>query len=493
MYERFCYERGLRIPTGVARRLRGEVGVALDQLVYWPDGDPRSLNSLEYGLTLLADSIHPAPENLLPLLPVDDRSIACAVCVEYGEEHRGRPSPVPTEVVRWHLDAIPKADQGALLDIDAGLYLESVAEELYARPAAVERIMFAADRYREKFSLAEKVRVPRSHDLRPIQLACQNVIIGLATIRQDAHIDSIRVGDFVVCEVPHLATYEATRAMIAVLLCDAFRNGGTMEVRFGSPGRDQKLPAVLSRYGRALGLSLGQADRYAITPEEARSLFLAVTPMPESLSMRCSTMLDRGLITPERLCYTLMSGVWSALELDYMFATSRRVTSILSGGNAPEQRLERLVENETCRAALMAGTLLRRLALSEDLIAGSKAIRLFEDAAKPIEWIVLEEHGAVVLHGSVGSLPWWRGQSSPVLDQDQTLIIVPRGLPYPTDCETLEDLGEKFPSAVVALLCPSDIAQVVPASYPMLIFPDRLTDLDVQIERRLLAMRLVRQ
>jgi hypothetical protein len=378
LYEDLCRQRGLRWPTGLSAQLTGAAGVALRELIYWPDGEPTSLNSLSYGLALLSEAVYRAPDNLLPLLPVDDRSIACIVCVPQAEwdDEDSEAGSAPSEVIRWHLDAIPEAEQGALLDIDAGLYLETVAQELRDRPYAMERILREADRYQEQYISND--RLPRSHVRRPVQLACQNVIIGLACVEQDSRIDSIRVRDYVTCEVPHLATHEANRALTALLLCDAFRNGGTMEVRFGASGRDQPIPPPLRRFGRTLGLDLGHVDKCAITPDEARSLFLAVTPMPETLAGRCSTLLDRGLIAPERLCYTLMSGTWMNIELDYVLGTSSRSASILSGGGDSAHRRERLVESETCRAAIMVGTLYKRLVSVDKAAGDAKGVRVFE-------------------------------------------------------------------------------------------------------------------
>ena len=82
--------------------------------------------SLDWALDLLDDGVMRPPPNLLPLLPVDDGSIACVICAPTDNpEAEGAGG-----VVRWHLGDIPQACQAQLLDNDPLAYLPSVAREL---------------------------------------------------------------------------------------------------------------------------------------------------------------------------------------------------------------------------------------------------------------------------------------------------------------------------------------------------------------------------
>ncbi len=494
LYESFCNKRGLRWPAGVSSLLRGKVGNHLRDLIYWPNGDADQRNSLAFGLRLLDSAIDRPPANLIPLVPVDDRSIACAVCVykeDWSEDEPDLAGPAPCAVVRWHLDAIPTHHQGAVLDADSYLYLQSVANELAERPGAVARIHADSKRYYDAYVV--KSRRPRKHVQRPIQLACQNVIVAQATLQQDVKFDGLRVRNYVTCEVPHLATHEANRALLALMLCDAFQAGGTMEIRFGPPKAEKGVPPSLQRYARALGLDAGKEDPLAIVPAEARKLFLAVTPMPDELRDRAAVVLDRGILTPERLCFTLMSGTWGAVEMAYLLATSPRVASILKGGADFDRRRERLAETESCRAALMTGMLFRRLTSRDTAAGGSSGVRVFEDTGSPIDLSILDEEGAVAYTGFSGPLPWWTPNiPPPALVPSTPLIAVPRGLPTPDDVRLVQKLADRHSDCVVALLAPADAVELVQADIPILSCPDRVKELDIQIERKNLAMRIGR-
>ena len=485
-YEEFCAERAVIVPNSVTDLLKGDFGTRLDGLSYRSDADANDISSLAWALALLHDSAQPPPPTLLPLLPVDDASIACLICAAADD------APASAgQVVRWHLGDIPRAFQGAVLDSDAENYLRSVADELEARKHGLATIKSIATKYQREYVSADKR--PRGWAVRPVQLACQNVIIGLSAFQHDATFDGLRVPVFLSCEAPHLATHEANRALTALMLCDAFQNGGTMEVRFGPRNLEQSVPPGLRRFGRSLDLALGAEDDCAITPTEARELFLAVTPMPDELWARAVSLLDRGLTSPERICYVLLASVWRAIELDYILATSSNAASILEGGTAPEYRRARLAELEVSRAALMIGMFFLRLSSHEKVDRAGEA-RVYEDGRLELKWIVNAEE-AVVAFTAVpnGTIPWSApGRKAVTIAANALLLVVPRALPIPVDCQRVRDLQASIPNATVALLAPMDMAEYIPQDIPLLLCPDRLCELDNQIESKLQSSRISR-
>ncbi len=485
-YARLFAERRLCEPPGLVSHVTAPGARSLEPYIYWPERSADQRNSLAYAETLLQSAYSSPPDYLLPLLPVDDESLACVVCRPLTE------GPDVCAVVRWHLADIPDDCQGAVLDSDAAAYVQSVAEELSDRPRGLANVKRAAEHYHAEFTA--KHRRPKGTDLRPVQLACQNVVVGLALLKHDPTCDGLRVQAYATCEAPHLATHEPDRAMAAMLLCDAFQNGGTMEVRFGVRGDEEPVPAALRRLARSLGLALGVEDPHAITPSEARDFFLAVTPIPDDLRARSLDVMDRGAVSPERLCFTILSSVWSAIELDYILAVSSRSVSILEGGADVERRRARLAELEVCRAATMGGMLHRRLN-GTDAAAAHGPVRVFEDASAGVRWSVLEKAGAILMAGvRPGQVPWAPPGQEPILVGEEGLLLaVPRGLPTPTDARSVAELQAQLPAAAVALVVPADMAEVVPPGVAFLLCPDRLGELDTAIEGRLSRSRVGRQ
>jgi len=454
---------------------------AMRQFIYWPNGEVDQRNSRRWALTLLGNASVPPPDNYLPIMPVDELSMAC---VEYVE---GPVTHIP--VRRWHLGPIDPRFQDMLLDMDLAAYVRSLREELEYRPRGLNAMDRIARKYKAQY--ASKGTRPRGSVLRPVQLACQNVVIGLAALRHDPMFDGLRVPVYLTCEVPHVATHEANRALAALILCDAFQNGGTMEIRFGDRGMPCRIPPGLARFARTIDVPLGVDDPECISPAEARRLFTAVTPVPDDLRLRLEDLVDRGIINPERACYVLMAGVWTAIELDYVFATSSRTESIMKGGASFDQRGARQAELESCRAAAMLGMLHRLLTNADS--AGAAGVRVFEDQTSHVSWNVNEDRGVVVLVADRPfALPWRSTNHKGSGTNSETLICIPRGLPTKSDHATALQLQSEFPDTEVALLVPADMAILVPSDVPTIVCPERLAELDVGIERRLATLRVGR-
>lgn len=486
---RVCEERGLILPRRFIDALNDDAASAISDLVYWPDVESSLANSLASALEQLDFAYLAAPPDHIPLCAVDEKSIACVVFPFAGDHvEAADDAPVSAPVVRWILSVVEPSHQGALIDTDPLLYVRSIAAELAARASALERMEAAAARFERDFS-SRQAR-PRPNDERPVQIACQNVVVGMATLRHDARFDALRVGNFVTCEASHLATQEGARAMAALVLCDAFQAGGTMELRFGTSKNEEPIPPALVRLARTRGIELDETAVF-IDPAQARELFLAVTPMPDDLRMRTVAMLDAGLLSPERLCFALMSNIWSPIELDYLVGTTPRLASILEGGAPAQERVSRLSELESCRAAIMAGMLWKRLELS-DKAAGDGGVRVYEDRSAGTQWSIIEDAGAVHFAYKEGRAPWSLGAAPIELGASGEFVVAPRGLPTPHDVETLEKLRGLFPEAAVALVVPADMVALLPAETPALACPDRLAALDAQIERKLVRAQMGR-
>ena len=356
--------------------------------------------SLDDGYELLERSIGEVDE-LLPLALVDRDSIACVVLRD------GFAGLAEGEVVRVHVADVPVERQLRALDVNALFYVHSLEEELKARPEGLRRILdYIGPAYEQTYLEHEKR--PRDFVVRPVRIACQNVIVALGAIAQDAAFDGLSVVAWQTCEVPHVAAHEANRALAALTLADAFQNGGTMEIRFDRKARvildgevvefdghpEKRVPASLRRFGRTVGVDLGAEDPAAITPAEARSLFLAITPMPPALRRRALHAEQVHGITPERLCFTLLSQTWREIELDFQLACSERAHSILTGGADWRDRSARQAEMEVARAAIMTGMLFRKLN-TRDAAGSADGVRVVEDASLGVEWQVHEDLGAV--------------------------------------------------------------------------------------------------
>src|ERR1017187_3964716 len=442
----WCEAKGLRCPPELLAvyESAGRPAAVLENLLYRPELPWDQPPSLDWAISVAEASPWPMPRNLVPLLPVDGSSFACAVATPVDRES------VPGEgaVVRWHIGLEKPDHQAALLDTDPGLYVASVVEELAARGPGLTRMLDQIGPWYET-SYLSKEKTPRDFVLRPVRLACQNAILGLAAFAQDSSFDGLTVLAWQTCELPHVATHEGNRALTALMLCDAYQSGGTMEIRFDRPAAltfaegdewaavagqrhvrytghpEMAVPASLRRYARTVNLVLGAEhprDMGYISPAEARQLFLAVTPMPDELRERVNQAIKRGVASPERLCFTLLSGIWKEVELDYMLAVSDRAAEVLRGGTAWQHRAVRQAEAHVARAALMIWMLYRRAGSKDTAVSGRDA-RVLEDSRVGVRWSIVDELGVAVFDGlRSGRLPWQ--ESSAAIPESGSLIVV---------------------------------------------------------------------
>lgn len=525
---RYCQERNLAPPPGLEGVEAALSGTPAAEELYRPlsTGKPPDL---DWAFEEVARGASGKPGHLLPLLPVDAASFACVVCPPAGESADERTG----QVVRRHLGDIPARDQDAVLDVDATKYAASVADELKAREEGMRRVYDdygpkyraeylsedgeeqdehsvgrsgqeaaadtrpadgdpaepgarTSDRRRQEQKRSKR---PRAHVRRPVRLACQNVVVALAAFAHDSSFDGLRVDAWQTCEVPHLGAHEATRALAALTLCDAFQNGGTMEIRFRRHP-ERAVPASLKRFARTRGFELGAEAPGAITPAEARDLFIAVTPMTDELRKRSHQASAARIASPERLCFTLLAGIWTAIEVEFMLATTPRVGQILEGGSSATMRADRQAETDIARAAAMLGILHRRLRAVDP--AGGKAgeVRVLEDQRTDVTWSVVDELGTARLAGSpAGPLPWG---AEAELSATQGLVVLPRPVLQPEDVAMAALLAQA--DDVVAFVLPADADDHLAraASLPVLRCPSRLDELDRQIDAKLLTARVTR-
>ena len=435
---------------------------------------------------------------LLPLAVVDEASLACTVLTAFDA---GTATRSPGDVVRVFTTDVAPRHQLGLLDIDPLVYVQSLDQELVERQSGRDRVLDEiGPAYKAAYIDPEKR--PRDYVVRPVRIACQNVIVALAAIAQDSTFDGLSVLAWQTCEVPHVATHEGNRALAALTLCDAFARGGTMEIRFDRPGRvdhegktysytghpEMQVPASLRRYGRAVGVTLGADNPASISPPEARELFLSVTPMPPELRARVlEATATRGL-APERACYALLSQVWREVELDMLLATSEFAASILAGGADWTQRSQRQAEADACRSALMVGMYYRRLDGRDNATGGSDGVRVIEDVTSGVTWSISAADATISYTMSRPvAAPWATPGSSPAASN--ALTVLPRVHVTDRDLELIDDLTAKGINA--ALLLPADVREPGPGVL-VVRCPDRLADLDHFIEGKLLTSRISR-
>ena len=139
--------------------------------------------SLSDAYRLIGDRGTRLPESLLPFCVVDEASIACVLTQDDDYYATG-------EIVRVFLTDVEHRFQCALLDMHPLAYMTSLEEELPARDEGLRRVLDEIGPAYQDAYLAKEKR-PRDFVIRPVRIACQNVIVGLAAFAQDSTFDGL--------------------------------------------------------------------------------------------------------------------------------------------------------------------------------------------------------------------------------------------------------------------------------------------------------------
>lgn len=219
--------------------------------------------------------------------------------------------------------------------------------------------------------------------------------------------------------------------------------------------------------------------------------------MPDELRARISRLIASGIVSAERLCYSLLAPIWPAIELDFLLATSSRVAAIIQGGASFEDQAARQPQLEVARAARLLGMYYKRLD-GKDLAASKEASdkqdrgRVFEDASQGVEWQMLGDCGAVAFSNvPEGPLPWQGKSLAPVSATGGRVIVLPRPHPLPPDAAVVESLVRAH-AAPVVVIAPLRTVVAGLDQVPVFVGPDDMAALDSQVERNLLSSRLAR-
>ncbi len=457
---RYTALRGLRMPEALERALTSVPPAGLEALIYRarpPDNRPPALS---WALGVLRTAAQPAPRNLVPLMPVDDRSLACVVCTPSTAS-----GPPFGAVVRWHLDDIPARAQGQVLDVDVEHYLDMQARQLRALEVGLDRMSDVAEKYHKDFG--SKGTSARSYVVRPVRLAVQNVIVGLAAWHYDRKFDALAVSAWQVCEVPHLAAHEGVRGLLALTLGEAFRSGSTMEIRFHDHP-EGGVPAALRQLARVRAITL--SEHKSILPAESRALLWHVCGLDESLRDSLRRMAAAGLLSPERACYSLLAGVWTAAGLDYLTRTAPRIAErVLRGGSSPLDWPSHRTELKLARRAFLVERLVAATGMSDDA-------KTFEDSPQRLRWRVDRGSEGVVVSDTC-TTPAWVGAEH-LRDGD---LILPRDV---------VEAYDEVPAGALLLLPADAVAPGPPAR--VVRAPWTLAEVDREVESRMNALATAR-
>lgn len=315
-----------------------------------------------------------------------------------------------------------------LLDAEKGEYLDQVAPNFnvylhnnlfqhYWLEKGINTMISHVAVFEKKY--LDQGKIARNHIWRPYRFCTEDVILGLVVVKVSLEDNSLDIDVCLTSEVAEFEPFSGTRMTLIFLLSEAYKCGGSMQLRFSENVEDRHVPQAICGLAQYLGIFLGHVHEGIITPDEARKLYLALTDFSPKVLHRVEELVAKKLLCQERICYMIHHGLWSHQEIEILLFLCENPDTVFRGDSYPDERLIYLQGLLPARFAALGETLDRKLLLP-NRVDTDGAVLALEDDCRDVTISFDEEHVAKVYFSETEdiSLPWL---------SDGRIAIVPTG------------------------------------------------------------------
>lgn len=301
------------------------------------------------------------PQDLVPIEDLGSGWIACLRCPPSGDKRGGAP------VVRLYLNGAIAEGSFTTIAPDFADYLISRLRQAQGRARGLQQLKKRVTKFNEQheYDHAKGGKLPRNHEWRPYRYCIQDVVFGVTVVRHLREANCLQVDVFLTANVPEYDPLAGAQALAVFLLSEAYKCGGTMEIRFTKAVEGGQVPFELQELAARYGIRFGQPANGRISPGEAKALYAALTDFSPELREKIEVLEQAGKARMARACYVVNHGVWTKEQVEMIVLGSQRPDSVLGGLARPHQRHLYVHDLLHARAALLGGVLDRRLAKRE--------------------------------------------------------------------------------------------------------------------------------
>ena len=362
-------------------------------------------------------------------------------------------------------------------------------------------------------------RLPRSHVWRPYRFCVQDIILGITVIRHDQRYNRLDVDVFLTSEIPEYEADSGCHALALILLSDAYKSGGSMEIKFTEHVEGGSAPLELCRLAKKLEVDLKHADKGGITPKEAKELYLALSGLRPEIREKVLAMENEKRLSAASVCYALHHGVWTAQELEVILYSSRFPDTILKG-SFPAEAWHLFHHDLFCgRNALMGGYLDRRILRREHAVKEAddnayKVVELEEDE-REVEISFDADYCAKIYRNAENDamrIPWLHNElQQGIPANDQRLLVLLRArdtedMKLRLDHDLKQAIQLKVNKAgtndIVCIMLPSDYKRLDMSAFTqkaaennigIIICTEFLNQLNQEVGRRFESIKVMRK
>lgn len=269
-------------------------------------------------------------------------------------------------------------------------------------------------------------KLPRNHVSRPYRFCVQDVLFGATVVSHAREHNCLEVDVFLTVEVPQYEPDSGVRWLALFLLSEAYKCGGSMEIRFTEYVEGKRIPMALCQLAESIDapFQTKSIEQGRITPQEARDLFANLTGFTFELRERIDELDAQRRLSVERVCYSIHHGVWTLNEIESIVLSSPYPDIVLSGEIQPEQRHLYSHVLFQARSGLLGGFLDRKMALREHTDESGAAFDLEDDERN----IIVEFEAAIYAKwyscpDEPMLVPWLLGEQKYIVNPSDNIVV----------------------------------------------------------------------
>ncbi len=364
--------------------------------------------------------------------------------------------------------------------------------------------------YDEEFRKRNKL--PKNFDYRPYRWCSRDIVFSLLVVKHNRKGNYLEVDVCLISKPPQYVENSGARVALGFLLSESYKCGGSMEIVFTPNVEGGRVPAYICDLAIEMGIKLNYVPKGHISPFEARQLYLELAGFSKEAKERIMKLALEGTISPERICFLIMGGIWTLPEAESMILGSQHPERLLQSTSEPDERHLYLNDLMVASATILGGVLDRKL-LKTELFEGGQIVES-EDEESPLSIDFDQAYFAKIYRSETDLIIPWIDENK-ILTSGQQMVVLVRARSdseiqkyFPKDMSSLKKLIAKYQNdtqTMIFYLIPRDfedvslatqsqiIAQLKKVGVYLMISPDNMASLNKEAIRRLETGRRTRQ
>lgn len=203
-----------------------------------------------------------------------------------------------------------------------------------------------ANKHVKSYSRFGETNIPyKAKDWRIHRCCVHDYIVGLIAFRYSELFNCIEVDVFLSTNHPEYEDEHGTKALLALLLSDAYRNGSGMEIRFTRFDSNlQKrvsstIPQNLLNIITSSGIILSNSDKGMISHEESINIFTSILRIQEDVINKIKQFAKLNEISLQGVCFLINCRIWTIEQINWIILNATRVREVIFGKDDPEDRI----------------------------------------------------------------------------------------------------------------------------------------------------------